>query len=524
MASGGNDLDKQGYDEKRFQNAVDENFFCLICMNVLKEPVQCRRNEHHYCTPCITRHLEQNSQSCPMCAEALTVETLKKPSRIVINYLSPLKINCNYAARGCPTVVELGVLETHVGNCNFSPVACSIDGCPMIINKQDKEHHETRECNFRMMKCDDCGVEVTQKNYKTHGCVVRKEIDEMKTNLRELKYELINQMQRTLEEKMKGMRNEMAEIVKIEMKKMTNQATFGPATEDIIVAGGRNGRTRLNSAEVFSWETRAWKQLPSMKQPRSAATSFLYENQVIVSGGYSGSSLFDSMEGMNVNEESQGWFNFPAKLPFKCSTHASVIYENRLIITGGLNEDERQLSDGIYEVLITPPYTWRLLCYMPQPRQGHGAVLFNDKILIVGGTINGHYTGSDESVLMYDITENRCRQIGQLPFPVSYMGSVCHEAKLVITGGCDKNDEALNKVVMYNINTGECEILPNMNVKRARCATVITGNMIVVMGGENETGDYLNSVECFNFDRGMWEELPPMIEHRKWATAAVKLV
>ena len=131
----------EGYDEKRFQNGVDANFHCPICMNVLKDPMQCRRNEH-FCTPRIKRNSEQNSQNCSMCAEALTVETLKEPSRIVMNCLSSLKITCDYASRGCRAEVELGVLKTHVGNCSFSPVACSIDGCSMIINKEDKEHHE----------------------------------------------------------------------------------------------------------------------------------------------------------------------------------------------------------------------------------------------------------------------------------------------------------------------------------------------------------------------------------------------
>ena len=32
-----------GYRDERFENDVDENFHCPICMNVLKDPVMCQR-------------------------------------------------------------------------------------------------------------------------------------------------------------------------------------------------------------------------------------------------------------------------------------------------------------------------------------------------------------------------------------------------------------------------------------------------------------------------------------------------
>ena len=42
-----------GYSEDRFQTPVDNNFFCPICTDVLKDPVQCH-NQHLFCRACIT--------------------------------------------------------------------------------------------------------------------------------------------------------------------------------------------------------------------------------------------------------------------------------------------------------------------------------------------------------------------------------------------------------------------------------------------------------------------------------------
>ncbi len=52
--------EKYGYDDSRFEKAVDTHFHCSICYNVLKEPMMCRNNEHIFCRGCITEHLTVN--------------------------------------------------------------------------------------------------------------------------------------------------------------------------------------------------------------------------------------------------------------------------------------------------------------------------------------------------------------------------------------------------------------------------------------------------------------------------------
>ena len=149
---------KYGYEDSRFERDVDENFHCSICYNVLKEPRTCRNNDHVFCLDCITEHLKVNSQTCPECNEHLSVGTLRRP-RLVNNYLSKLKINCDYASRGCPEYVCVEDLKTHVENCGFVPVLCSNEECGMEINKQERVHHETAVCEYRnrRVKCHDCG-------------------------------------------------------------------------------------------------------------------------------------------------------------------------------------------------------------------------------------------------------------------------------------------------------------------------------------------------------------------------------
>ena len=181
---------EEGYEDHRFEKEVDGNLHCPLCSNVLKNPVQCRRNQHLFCSPCIKRHLEQNSQTCPTCREELTAETLLLPPILAIDFLSALKIRCDFAARGCRELVKLEFLKRHVAQCGYSQTKCENDGCSMIINKIDKEHHENNDCGFRKVKCEECGEEVLYKKFKTHGCSLKKEMDEVKMNLTEVRDEL----------------------------------------------------------------------------------------------------------------------------------------------------------------------------------------------------------------------------------------------------------------------------------------------------------------------------------------------
>ena len=138
----------QGYEDNRFELSVGDIFHCPICMNVLKDPVMCRNNQHYFCRECITKHLT-NTHNCPTCQDELTEDTLVPAPRIATEYLSELRIRCDFFNRGCHHVMKLSDLERHVKACGFAAVKCSNEGCEVIINRQDKLHHEAELCEFR---------------------------------------------------------------------------------------------------------------------------------------------------------------------------------------------------------------------------------------------------------------------------------------------------------------------------------------------------------------------------------------
>ena len=535
-----------GYRDERFENDVDENFHCPICMNVLKDPVMCQRNQHCFCTPCISRHL-QNSNACPSCREELSVETLSQAPRVLTNYLSTLKIRCDYFERGCVGFHQLGDLKSHVEGCGFSPVLCSNDGCLAEINKRDRRHHEAEVCEFRKLKCHDCAAlrremdEIKDKLNDIEG-IVKENFSELNDiegikSIKEDLNEIPGLIRGIKEEIMKDTRTMMAEM-KDEIKQIRIQYcegasqcnTVNNAKGDIVIAGGfaAHQYNVTNSVEMFTWSTMSWIPSNPMRQGRYGACSFVHKNSLFVAGGCSDTLGTDTIERMNITQNSEQWTTFPAKLPTNNKNFKAVVYKDRLIITGGYNYDGGSLSRNflasIYDVSLVPPYAGKLLTTMPQPRVCHGAELINDNIFVVGGRTSFNNKDNLDSVLMYDINSNQCKEMAPLPFALSNMATVSKGDDVFVIGGKDKNDKVLNTVVKYDTNTGKSELLPEMKYCRAACSAVITGNVIVVMGGRGEHRNRLGSVECFEFDCNKWKELPPMKVSRCDATAVVKPV
>ena len=515
----------QGYDEERFATTVNQNFLCLICFNVLREPVLCPRNQHCFCRSCITKHLE-NSRRCPTCTDELTVETLAEPPRMVKDYLNELNIHCIYTDRGCREILQLQHLDNHEATCGFTPAVCTNQGCGVTLNQRDLIHHQSELCEFRKLKCHSCGemtktlvdMEKRMANMETKMTKVETNMTNMKTDM-EGKLEAVNNEVKGLKTALIEGFDEMKEVL-VEMKEENTRKVRNTASgdkENIIVAGGHG----TDSVEMFNWRQRTWSPLQSMPKKRYAASSFVYNSHVTIVGGCC-SRQVDEMIRMNINPNpdlSMHWSDCPVKLPAKLAWHSSVLYNDHLIVTGGHNGNA--ISDCIHEVQLVPPYTVKTLSRMPQPRQCHSTQLFDDNLLIVGGRTTGSYQDNLSSVVLYDIKKNECKQLAPLPYEVSQMATVRWGDNIVVIGGADKRGKGLDTVIIYNVKSEQSHMLPSMTCKRRGCTAVVIGNNIVVLGGVNQQWHDLKSVEAFNFESYSWQELPEMSQVRWLHTAVV---
>ena len=534
-----------GYEDERFQHPVGQTLHCGVCMNVLKDPVMCRRNEHLYCRVCITPHL-LNSQTCPTCMEPLTVETLSQAPRGIRSLLAELKIRCEFYERGCREFIELGDLERHLGDCGFGPAVCSNEGCRLEVNQRDLLHHETAVCELRRVQCHSCNdIKQEIDTVKVSLAAMDEKLGQLGTNGKmveenviakvELVQERLNKQDESnlrLEAEMKKCFNEitkLGKVVKNLYEVQTERMRKGIAKADkmdkepkvVIIGGESKSNEMLKSVEMLNVSNTTWIRLQQMNLGRRGASAFVDKDQVVVNGGSVTAKFIETLSLSALQGNQSLTWKKSGSLPCELWGHCSLVYNGRVIVIGG-KDGENTISDRIVEVSLVPPYTGQLLATMEHSRWLYGAAIFDDKIVIVGGAQGSSNITILKTVLLYDLSKNECQDLAPLPYAVGEVATVkWGDDNIVILGGLGCDNKVLNKVLLYNIKSQKSHELPDMKYKRRGCVAALVRDTVLVMGGKDEGGNILKSVESFRFDSYSWQELPEMHEERYLAAAVV---
>ena len=218
-----------------------------------------------------------------------------------------------------------------------------------------------------------------------------------------------------------------------------------------------------------------------------------------------------NIEVLDLNDNPPTWHKFAVTLPVRVAGHKCVVYGNRLLIIGG-RTDEIIASDRIYELLLVPPYSCKLLCRMKKKRAFHGVELFDDKVLIAGGV------DTEADVEIFDITRNECVEMPSLLYPRAAMATVPRDDCMLLIAGRDKGRNVCNEIIEHNFKTGQRKVLTEVENVGLTCSAVFCRNTLVVIRVSME---YICSVDCFNFLANSWKELPSMTNARACSAAVL---
>ena len=218
------------------------------------------------------------------------------------------------------------------------------------------------------------------------------------------------------------------------------EAIYPAIPNQDIIAGGLRApglENVPNTAETFNIVEGKSTQLPSMNIARAQSASCVYNGDVIVTGGYDGKGVTDSIEILKINQHPLRWTMFDDKLPVKLCDHAVVVYQDKLYVIGGKNWSENKVFDRIYELTLTPLYAFKLLANIPQPRCYHSSVLVNGHVYVIGGTTTRQAKDATDSVIAYDFIKNEIKSCPSLLKPVFAMATVTWGNMIVVLGGAD---------------------------------------------------------------------------------------
>ncbi len=173
----------------------------------------------------------------------------------------------------------------------------------------------------------------------------------------------------------------------VQLNAGANSTTSGK----VLIAGGRNGATTQDTAQLYSPSGGTWTAAASLNIPREQETATLLANgRVLVTGGVSGTTALSTAAIYNPNSGAGSWTATRGPMPSALKAHTASLLATRnwqlndkVIVTGGNGG-----SGTLAVVYLFDPAAsaFSTLAPLPGPREGQTATtLSNGEVLLAGG-------------------------------------------------------------------------------------------------------------------------------------------
>eukprot|EP00931_Biecheleriopsis_adriatica_P093730 TRINITY_DN6745_c0_g1_i7.p1 TRINITY_DN6745_c0_g1~~TRINITY_DN6745_c0_g1_i7.p1 ORF type:complete len:493 (-),score=88.72 TRINITY_DN6745_c0_g1_i7:40-1422(-) len=148
----------------------------------------------------------------------------------------------------------------------------------------------------------------------------------------------------------------------------------------VVVVGGSDGSSFLQTAEVFNLDTEQWSPLPSMGSRRRYCAAVVSGRTVVVVGGRDGSSDLQTAEVFNLDTEQ--WSPLPS-MGSRRGGCAAVVSGRTVVVVGGC-DGSSALQTAVAFNLDTEQ--WSPLPSMGSRRRYCAAVVSGRTVMVFGGS------------------------------------------------------------------------------------------------------------------------------------------
>jgi len=286
------------------------------------------------------------------------------------------------------------------------------------------------------------------------------------------------------------------------------------STGKVLVAGGTNGSTALATAELYDRTTGTWAATGSMTGARQWHTAVQLNTSsnpttsgnVLISGGRNGTTSLNTAQ---LYSPSAGTWMAAGTLNAAREQHtATLLPSGKVLVTGGVNGTTVLATAATYDPSSSAGTWTATTSPMPGARKAHTATLIsttntqlNGKILVVGGNDGA---ASQPTVYLYDPAQLQFSTLTAIPSArEGQTATVLSNARILHAGGRN-GTTTLNTAIVFDPATGAGNWLSVGNLTVARqghSASLLSNGQVLVAGGSNGS-TALNSAELYNGPAG----------------------
>ncbi len=300
----------------------------------------------------------------------------------------------------------------------------------------------------------------------------------------------------------------------------------------VLVVGGRNGTSILDSAELYDPDTGTWSVTGHMSRPRVDHTATLLPSgRVLVAGGYTSDAPpdFGRSGTAEVYDPATGtWSPTGNMITIRSGHAATLLQDGRVLVAGGFNTNNVQSAE-LYD-----PATgnWSATGNLNFARYWHTMTLLQDgKVLAARGSDDGDLTSALYSAELYDPLSGTWSVVGD-----SNGASVFHTAtllpsgKVLVTGGNTGGiggDGVLPVSELFDPLTQSWNRTGDLLARRyEHTATLLADGDVLISGGQDQMGHYpglqyieLAKSERFDPTKATWSSAANLGSARNGHTA-----
>jgi N-acetylneuraminic acid mutarotase len=262
------------------------------------------------------------------------------------------------------------------------------------------------------------------------------------------------------------------------------------ANGKVLIAGGYDNSSALNSAELYDPVTRTWSFTGSLNTARGGhSATLLPSGKVLVAGSYNDSAL-NSAE---LYDPATGTWSYTGNLNTAGRGTAMLLPNGKVLVVSGNSAELYDPGTG----------TWSYTGNLNNAHGGTATLLPNGKVLVLGGAS----VDVRNSAELYDRATGTWSITGNLNTGrwYAHTATLLPNGMVLVAAGSEGGDDVLESAELYDPVTGTWSKTADINEDRgAHTATLLPNGKVLVAGGFDYDYESLDSAELYDPATGSW--------------------
>ena len=264
----------------------------------------------------------------------------------------------------------------------------------------------------------------------------------------------------------------------------------------ILSIGGTGTETSVT--EVYRCSKKSLATYPDLPTPLKSHCSVKLNGYIYCMGGYYKNDSFNDVRRLNLKNMSENWEEV-APMNRKRRWFGAAMFEDRIIVGGGWSISKKHSSST--EAYSNTTNEWKMIASLKQKRTGTKFVVCDGSLFALGGYDGENYLSSVERL---DGIDKEWKESAPMNKARTRFTAVSCGGFIYAIGGKTNDDkDSDSSVEQYNPQTNTWTYLSSMNEARREHCVCVFCEKIFVIGGCNELGQ-VNKIECYDSFLNKW--------------------